>query len=143
MTTSQYKKLLPAISGETRPYWDACARGDLLVQRCGICGKYQFYPRGFCSHCWSQRDLQWVKSSGKGLVWSYTITRQNRMPGYNEEVPYVLALVELEEGVRMFTNIVGCKPEEVAVGMPVEVTFVRAAEGVSIPYFKPAKARSA
>jgi uncharacterized OB-fold protein len=78
-----------------------------------------------------------VKSSGKGKVWTFTINYVNRNPGFAEELPYVLAMVELEEGVKMFTNIVGCKAEEVRIGMPVEVTFVQATDQVSIPYFKP------
>ena len=68
---------------------------------------------------------------------SYTVTYQNRSPGFSEEVPYVLALVELEEGVKMFTNIVECEPRDVRIGMPVEVIFVKATDQVSIPYFRP------
>ena len=78
------------------------------------------------------------KSSGRGTVWTYTVTYQNRTPGFAEMVPYVLALVELEEGVRMFTNIVECNPRDVYIGMPVEVTFQTATPQITIPYFKPA-----
>jgi hypothetical protein len=134
---SEWRKPLPTIVGETRPFWEACNRGELLVQRCKECKRYQFYPRGICSHCLSTA-VEWVKSSGKGRVWTFTVTYQNRTPGFAEEVPYVLALVELEEGVKMFTNIVECKPTDVHIGMPVEVTFRKATEEISIPYFKPA-----
>lgn len=133
---ADWKKPLPTVVGETKPYWDACRRGELLVQRCDRCGECQFYPRGICANCWSN-DIRWVRSSGKGTVWTYTVTYQNRTPGFAEEVPYVLALVELEEGVRMFTNIVQCQPREVSIGMPVEVTFAAATDQISIPYFKP------
>ena len=133
----EWKKPLPTISGETRPYWEACRRGQLLIQRCDACQAWQFYPRGICSGCWST-DIRWVPSSGRGTVWTFTVTRQNRTPGFAEEVPYVLALVELEEGVKMFSNIVGCDPGEVAIGMPVEATFIRATDQISVPYFKPA-----
>ena len=78
-----------------------------------------------------------MQTSGKGTVWTFTVTYQNRTPGFAEDVPYVLALVELEEGVRMFTNIVECNPREVSIGMPVEVTFVQATDQITIPYFKP------
>lgn len=131
-----WNKPLPTISGETKPYWDMCRRGQLLIQMCGRCNEYQFYPRGICANCWSE-DIQWITASGKGSVWTFTVTYQNRTPGFAQDVPYVLALVELEEGVRMFTNIVECDPGEVTIGMPVEVTFVRATAEVSIPYFKP------
>ena len=134
MTT--WNKPLPTVSGETRPFWDACRRGQLLIQKCDRCGEFQFYPRGICANCWSE-DIRWVTASGKGTVWTYTVTYQNRTPGFAEDVPYVLALVELEEGVRMFTNIVECPPRDVSIGMPVEVTFVQANNQISVPYFKP------
>ena len=132
----EWNKPLPTVVGETRAYWDACRRGQLLVQRCDKCNEFQFYPRGICAHCWSENPT-WVHASGKGTVWTYTITYQNRTTGFDQG-PYVVALVELEEGVRMFTNIVGCEPNEVTIGMPVEVTFERATDQISIPYFKPA-----
>jgi len=131
-----WKKPLPSIVGETRPYWESCRRGQLMLQRCDRCGEHQFYPRGICANCWS-KDIKWVKARGKGTVWTFTVTYQNRTPGFAEECPYVLALVELEEGVRMFTNIIECNPRDVKIGMPVEVTFVQANDRISVPYFKP------
>ena len=133
----EWNKPLPSIVGETRPFWDSCRRGQLVIQRCGDCNEYQWYPRGICANCWSG-NIRWVQSSGKGTVWTYTITQQNRTTGFAEMVPYVLALVELEEGVRMFTNIVDCEPGDVEIGMAVEVTFQTATPQISIPYFKPA-----
>ena len=134
---AEWNKPLPTISGETKPYWDSARRGQLLIQKCDSCGEFQFYPRGICANCWSN-DIKWHKASGKGTVWTFTVTYQNRTPGFAEDVPYVLALVELEEGVRMFTNIVECEPRDVKIGMAVEVTFVRANDQITIPYFKPA-----
>ena len=133
----EWNKPLPTIVGETKPFWDSCRQGKLLLQKCERCAEYQFYPRGICANCWSN-EIRWVQSSGKGTVWTFTVTHQNRTTGFAEEVPYVLALVELEEGVKMFTNIVDCDPGQVKIGMPVEVTFVQANEQVTIPYFKPA-----
>ena len=134
---AEWKKPLPTVSGETKPYWDLCRQGELLIQKCDKCDEYQFYPRGICANCWSG-DIKWVRSSGKGTVWTFTVTYQNRTAGFVDEIPYVLALVELEEGVRMFTNIVECEPSAVTIGMPVEVTFVKATDQITIPYFKPA-----
>ena len=134
---AEWNKPLPTVSGETKPYWDSCRRGQLMIQKCDSCAEYQFYPRGICANCWSN-DIQWYSASGKGTVWTFTVTHQNRTPGFAEDVPYVLALVELEEGVRMFTNIVECEPRDVKIGMAVEVTFVQANDQISIPYFKPA-----
>ena len=133
----EWNKPLPTIVGETRPYWEMCKRGQLMVQRCDSCQEYQFYPRGIGANCWSN-DIQWVASSGRGTVWTFTVTYQNRTTGFDQG-PYVLALVELEEGVRMFTNVVECAPGDVKIGMPVEVTFVQATDQITIPYFKPAE----
>ncbi len=130
-----WNKPLPSVSGETRPFWEACRKGELLIQKCDSCGRHQFYPRGICAGCWAT-DIQWVKASGRGTVWTFTVTYQNRTPGFAEDVPYVLALVELEEGVRMFTNIIDCEPGDTKIGMPVEVAFVKANDQISVPYFK-------
>ena len=134
---AEWKKPLPTVTGETMPFWDACRRGELLIQKCNGCSEYQFYPRGICAGCWTT-DIAWARASGRGTVWTFTVTGQNRTPGFAEEVPYVVALVELEEGVKLFTNIVECDPREVKIGMPVEVTFVQATDRISVPYFKPA-----
>ena len=133
----EWNKPLPSIVGETKPYWDSCKRGELVIQKCDNCQEYQFYPRGICAHCWSN-DIKWIKATGKGTVWSYTITHQNRTLGFAHDVPYVLALVQLDEGVKMFTNIVECDPNIVTIGMAVEVIFVQANNQISVPYFKPA-----
>ena len=134
---AEWTKPMPTTSGETRPYWEASRRGQLLIQRCDSCDEYQFYPRGICVSCFTP-NIKWVQASGKGTVWTFTITRQNRAPGFAEDVPYVLALVELEEGVKMFTNIIDCPPQDVHIGMPVEVTFRQASDQMTVPYFKPA-----
>ena len=135
--TTAWNKPLPTVAGETKAFWDSCRRGQLVIQYCDGCDDYQWYPRGICADCWGE-SVRWVQSSGRGTVWTYTVTYQNRTPGFAEMVPYVLALVELEEGVRMFTNIVECNPRDVYIGMPVEVTFQTATPQITIPYFKPA-----
>ena len=134
---SEWNKPLPTVSGESKPYWDSCRLGRLVIQKCDNCSEFQFYPRGICANCWSN-DIKWYTATGRGTVWSFTVTYQNRTPGFAEDVPYVLALVELEEGVRMFTNIIDCQPTDVRIGMDVEVAFVQANNQISIPYFKPA-----
>ena len=135
--TTPWNKPLPTVAGETKAFWDSCRRGQLVIQYCEDCDEYQWYPRGICADCWGD-SVRWVQASGRGTVWTYTVTYQNRTPGFAEMVPYVLALVELEEGVRMFTNIVDCNPRDVHIGMAVEVTFQTATPQITIPYFKPA-----
>jgi len=134
---AEYQKPLPTITAESRPFWEGCARRQLLVQRCRACGARQHYPRGICASCWSN-DLEWQASSGRGTVYTFTVTHRTQARGFKDEVPYVVAWVELEEGVQLLTNVVGCDPSRVAIGMPVQVTFEEAAPGVSIPHFTPA-----
>ena len=95
--TTPWNKPLPTVSGETKPFWDSCRRGQLVIQICDDCGEYQWYPRGICADCWGE-SVRWVQSSGRGTVWTYTVTYQNRTTGFAEMTPYVLALVELGGG---------------------------------------------
>lgn len=130
------RKPIPRVDEESKPFWEACARHELYVQKCRRCGKVFYYPRSFCPEDLTQ-DLAWVRCSGRGKVYTFTVTYQNQSPGFRENLPYVMAYVELEEGVRLLTNIVGCKPEEVRIDMPVEVRFEDVTPDVSIPVFKP------
>jgi hypothetical protein len=134
----KYKKPVPRIDEESKGFWEACQRHELYVQRCRRCRAYRYYPRAVCAACLSD-DTEWVLSSGKGSVYTYTVTYQNQAPGFREELPYVLAYVELEEGVRLLTNVVGCAPEEVCIGLPVEVVFEDVTADVTLPKFKPVR----
>jgi len=129
-----YAKPLPEITNESKPFWDACARHEFLVQRCAACGTVQHYPRGVCSACWSD-TLQWKPSAGRGRVYTFTVTHRTQARGFRDELPYVLAWIELEEGVQVMSNIVGVDPTKVAIGMPVRVTFDDVKDGLSIPKF--------
>lgn len=127
---------VPASTVETAEYWAGCARHELLIQRCVDCGTYQFYPRIMCATC-SGKSLQWERASGRGRLKSFTIVRRAVSEAYAAEVPYVVALVELEEGPTMMSNVVGRNVDEIRMGMPVEVVFDDWPEGVTIPKFKP------
>ncbi len=133
---AEYTKPLPEITAESRPFWEGCKRHQLLVQRCRGCGARQHYPRGICAACWSD-DLEWLPSSGRGTVYSFTVTYRTQARGFKDELPYVLAWVELEEGVQVLTNLVGGDPEKLTIGMPVRVTFEDVNADVSIPRFTP------
>lgn len=104
----------------TVPYWEAAAEGTLLLQRCKPAGHLQHYPRSICATCWSE-DLAWQPASGRGAVWAFTVVHMSGHAAWRDEVPYTLALVELEEGPRLMTNVVGVDPESVHVGMAVEL----------------------
>jgi uncharacterized OB-fold protein len=131
-------KPIPAPTLETAPYWEGCKRHQLRIQRCTACNHYQFFPRIYCTKCFSDR-VEWVDASGLGKVLSFTIVRRPVSPAFADEVPYVVALVTLDEGPQMMTNIVGCAPDEIAIGMPVEVVFEDWSETISIPKFRPAR----
>ncbi len=133
----KFKKPLPRLDQENRPFWEACARHELYLQKCKECGRLRYYTRALCPYCLSDQT-EWVQSLGRGKVYTFTVTYQNQSSGFRDSLPYVMAYVELEEGVRMLSNIVGCKPEEVKIGMPVEVTFEDVTSEISIPFFRPA-----
>ena len=132
----KYAKPLPRIDEETKGFWEACQRHELYVQKCGACATLRYYPRAVCPRCLSDR-IEWVRCSGRGTVYTFTVTHQNQAPGFRDTLPYVLAYVELDEGVRMLTNIVGCAPDDVRIGMAVEVVFEDVTPTVTLPKFKP------
>ena len=126
---------LPRPYQDTETYWAAARDHRFVIQHCKSCGKHQFYPRGVCSHCLSS-DLEWHEASGKGTVYSFSVNHRAPHPGFADKIPFVLAIVELEEGPRMMTNIVECNPDSVKIGMAVEVTFEDVTEEVTLPKFK-------
>lgn len=132
----RYKKPLPRVDEETRGYWEGLARHELWFQRCRSCGTQRFYARAVCTACLSSA-VEWVRASGRGTVYSYTVTRQNQAPGFREELPYVLAIVELDEGLRMMTNVVECAPDAVTIGMAVEVVWEDVAPDTTLAKFRP------
>jgi uncharacterized OB-fold protein len=131
-------KPIPVPTLETAPYWEGCRQHQLRIQRCAVCQIYQFFPRIYCTKCFSDR-VEWVKASGRAKVLSFTIVRRPVSPAFADEVPYIVALVTLDEGPQMMTNIVGCAPDEVTIGMSVEVTFEDWSEAISIPKFRPTR----
>lgn len=132
-------KFLPTPGPETEFWWEGCRGGRLLLQRCGDCGTYQFYPRSRCASCLGG-SLEWVQAAGTGMVATYTICRVPVAEAYAADVPYVVALVRLAEGPTMMTNIVDCDPESVSAGMPVEVVFEARSEEITLPQFRPRQA---
>jgi uncharacterized OB-fold protein len=134
---SDYKKPLPRSNSISMPFWEAAKHHELQIQRCNSCGTYVFYPREACAECLSS-DLSWVKISGRGTIYSYTVAYAPTHPAFSGDVPYVIAIIELAEGPRIITNIVGCKIEAVKIGMPVEVIFDDVTQEITLIKFKPA-----
>ncbi|HSD11248.1 MAG TPA: Zn-ribbon domain-containing OB-fold protein [Candidatus Binatia bacterium] len=129
-------KPLPRANDTTRPYWDAVQAGRLLLQRCRACANFIHYPRAWCPRCW-KTDLEWVESRGTGRVVTFTIVHQAPLESYAGDVPYVLAVIRLDEGPQMMTNVVGVKPSGVRVDLRVEVVFEERAGGFRVPQFRP------
>jgi uncharacterized OB-fold protein len=128
--------MLPLETNDARGYWDGCRSEKLLVQRCQACGQVQFYPRSICTTCGSQ-ELELIESSGRGVVFTFSVCHRPATPAYADRLPYVVALVDIEEGVRLMTNILDCDVDQVRIGMNVEVCFETLADDVVVPQFRP------
>jgi uncharacterized OB-fold protein len=128
-------RALPAPDNASRHYWQSAADGQLVIQRCITCGEFQFYPRALCVSC--AGETEWVDASGRGTLYTYTIIRQNRSPAFAALSPYAVGIVELEEGVRMMSNIVDCDVEQLSIGMALQVVLVKAADDVGLPFWRP------
>jgi uncharacterized protein len=127
-------RAIPEPTPESQPFWDACHDGRLTVQRCIECGEINWFPRGLCRSC-SSGELEWVPSTGQGVVYSFSVVRRASEAGI--EAPYVLALVDISGGPRIMTHIVDCVPEVVSIEMPVEVRFEYMTDDISLPVFAP------
>jgi uncharacterized OB-fold protein len=120
---------------DSRPYWEGLAQGELRIQRCNSCSKAVFYPRSICPYCHADQ-LSWIVASGKGTIYSYTVAHQ-AFGSFAADVPFVVAIVELEEGARIMSRIVDAPRERVTVGTVVRVTFEQVGEDLTLPYFRP------
>jgi len=129
-------KHLPRPTPETEVYWEGCRKHELLLQRCTKCREFQFYPRITCTNCTSE-NLEWVKASGRGQVLTFAVVRRAVSQAYDADVPYVVALIKLDEGPTMMSNVVQCDPEALQIGDLVQVLFEDWSEDVSIPQFRP------
>lgn len=132
--SEEWTKPLPQPDDVNRPYWSAAAEGRLIIQECRSCSHRQFYPRALCTQCGDEPE--WIDCTGRGTVHTFTIIRQMGMRPFREELPYVVAMIELEEGPLVMGNVTDCDPETVEIGAPVSVHFVRAADDVGIPYWR-------
>ena len=140
MAELDVSKPLPAITTEAKPFWDAAALQKLIIQRCKDCNAWVWTPRPSCNECGSEK-VEWTQMSGKGEVYSFTVIRQvvgrAASKAFEPDIPYVIAWVDLDEGPRLITNIIGCSVEDVKLGMKVTVQFEKASEKLWLPKFKP------
>jgi len=131
---AEYTRPLPVPDGDTKPYWDAAKEHRLTIQRCQNCHEAIFYPRSLCPHCMSDR-IEWIAASGKGTIYSYTVVHQSPA-AFADIVPYVVALINLDEGVRLMSRVVDSAPADVKIGAPVEVVFEDVTPEISLPQFR-------
>ena len=136
MEAIEYNKPVPERDQDSTKFWEGCKRRKLLIQRCQDCKSYQFYPRLLCRKCMSE-NVEWVESSGKGEVYTFTIIHFHPNPNFKKDVPYVVAIVQLEEGIRIMSNVIGIEPNKVSIGMKVKVEFEDISETVALYRFKP------
>jgi uncharacterized OB-fold protein len=139
-----YEKPLPVIDPESRPYWDGLREGRLLLKHCRDCGRHHHYPRALCPHCGSAA-LDWAAARGTGTIYSYTVARRPAGPAFKADTPYVVAVIELDEGARLMSNIVTGDVESVRIGQRVRLQLDAVTPEVTLPRFAvdPDGARSA
>lgn len=131
---SSEPKPAPFVDELTRGFWEACARHELRIQRCVACGRFRHFPLPACPACGSV-DSTWAEVSGRGSIYSFVIVAQSVTPGFGDDVPYVVAWVELveQQALRLVCNVLDCDPADVAVGAPVEICFEDRPDGVTVP----------
>ena len=135
--TTEYLKPLPRPTPDSARFWEACRAHRLELQRCSGCERFWFPPGNRCAHCWGD-SWEWRPVSGRGQLFTFTVMRRAYHPGFADDLPYVVAIVELEEGPRLISNLVDCAPESVRIGMPVSVMFDDVTADVTLPKFRPA-----
>ena len=134
-----WERPTPAGEGEFGPWFEACAEGRLLVQRCDACGHHQWYPRAVCTQC--AATPQWLEVSNRGRVYTFTVIRQYGMKPFAAELLYCLAMVDLDDvPVRMFGTLTGVAVDDVPVDLPVEAYAIEYEPGRAVPYWRPASA---
>ena len=127
----------PPTTEVSEPFWQATRDRRLIMQWCRPCERVVFYPRELCPGCLGS-DLEWRDSPGTATVYAFSVHYRTGSPEMMDRTPYVVALVDLDEGARMMTNIVGCDPDDVTVGMGVRVTWEQLSDGRHLPLFEPA-----
>lgn len=132
---AELQKPLPKVDNDSSAFWQGASRGQLVLPKCEDCGRTHYYPRAICPYCHSLK-LKPTPLSGNGRIYSYTVQRQPAGAEFAEDVPYVVALVDLDEGPRMLARIQVDSPDRVAIGQRVRVTFAEAGDEMKFPFFK-------
>lgn len=140
--TNEIPRTMPAVTPETQPFWDAANKEDFMLVKCVDCGFYRnpvSITANICPGCGSRTPGEWIKASGKGKVHTYTVVHRTFDPAFEPLLPYIIVIVELDEGPRYLANMQECKPEDMKLDMPVEVVFEKINNQMMLPQFKPSK----
>ena len=130
-------KPLPVINEDNAPYWEYAGKHELRMQQCMRCGYIRFPPGIICPKCHSM-EAQWTRLSGKGKIYSYVVYHHAYHPAFEKDIPYVVAIIQLNEGPQMESNIIHCKLEDISIDMPLEVCFDDITDKIALPKFRPA-----
>ncbi|MGE3148396.1 MAG: Zn-ribbon domain-containing OB-fold protein [Pseudorhodoplanes sp.] len=134
--SQKYEKPLPNMDPEDKPFWESVKEHRMKVQRCAECGSWCFQPKPFCPKCLSDK-LEWTPVKGRGKVYASTTIHHAFMPYWKGDVPFNLSIIELDEGVHMVSNVIGVPPQDVKIGMPVEVVYDDVTEEITLHKFRP------
>ena len=137
-TEAEYSKPLPLLQGLTKEFYAWCARHELRFQRCTDCRTWRHVPREMCAECGSW-SWEWAKAGGRGHVFTWTVAARPMHPAFAPDVPFAPVVIEMEEGVRVVSEVVDCPPEELEVGMRVEVVYDDVTPGLALPKFRRAR----
>ncbi len=132
---SEYTKPIPVPSEDSRPYWEAARKHELKLQKCSDCGAFRLPPSVVCPECTSM-SAEWAAVSGRGRIYSFVIFHRAYHPAFKDDIPYAVAVIELEEGPRLLSNVVGCSPDEIRCDMSLEVYFEDITPEITLPKFK-------
>lgn len=136
---TEYARPIPVADETSAPFYEGAKRHELVLARCGRCGQWRLPSREHCPDCWST-DVRYETASGRGVLYSFAVMHQQLVPGFEDLIPYHFAIVELDEGPRLVTSIVGCPVEALRVGMPVEATYDDVSEETTLIRFRPREA---
>jgi uncharacterized OB-fold protein len=130
------RPVMPAPNADTAPFWDGCKQGVFLLQRCSVCSTFRHPPSPICPECLSAQH-EWLQAAGPGTVYTFVIVREALRRGWEELVPYVVAVIDLDEGPKFVTNVVNIEPDLVTIGMRGKIVFPPLGDSSMLPLFAP------
>ena len=135
IAANTYTKPVPKLDDTNRHHWEGAQEGKLRIQHCKSCGTHRYPPARWCSACLSE-DLEWVTVSGKGSIWSWCVFHRAYFKGFEQDLPYTVVLVELDEGPKLYSNLVGVEKDDIRIGMRVRAVFEQATDTLTLVKFE-------